>query len=85
MALVVCNSLSFMTDSDLQAMASYLKAIPTDSALRTGRQDPDSLEVQGANLYVQYCVGCHQSSGRGAELHFTLPEPTFLPTPYRNG
>jgi len=23
------------------------------------------LQVQGANLYVQYCVGCHQSSGRG--------------------
>jgi mono/diheme cytochrome c family protein len=65
MALVVRNSLSFMTDSDLHAMGVYLKKIPTDSSLRSGQQKPDALQVQGANLYVEYCVGCHQSSGRG--------------------
>jgi len=42
MALVVRNSLSFMTDSDLHAMGVYLKKIPTDSSLRSGQQKPDA-------------------------------------------
>src|SRR5664279_4741144 len=37
MAEVVRNSMSYMTDADLVAMAEYLKAIPPESRLRTGR------------------------------------------------
>jgi len=65
MAEVVNNSLQYLTESDLHAMAEYLKAIPPDSPLRTGRRRPDASRVQGANLYIDHCAGCHQSMGRG--------------------
>ena len=65
MAEVVHNSLQYLTDFDLRAMAEYLKAIPPDSSLRTGRREPDATRVQGANLYIDHCVACHQSMGRG--------------------
>jgi mono/diheme cytochrome c family protein len=65
MAEVVQNSLSYMTDADLRAMAEYLKSLPPDSALRTGRQRPDPTRAQGAALYMDYCSGCHQANGAG--------------------
>jgi mono/diheme cytochrome c family protein len=65
MSEVVHNSLQYMKDSDLRAMAEYLKEIPPDSAFRTGRRRPDATRVEGANLYMDHCVGCHQSMGRG--------------------
>jgi mono/diheme cytochrome c family protein len=65
MAEVVHNSLQYLSDSDLQDMAEYLKAIPPESPLRTGRRRPDATRAQGAKLYLDHCVGCHQSMGRG--------------------
>jgi mono/diheme cytochrome c family protein len=65
MAEVVHNSLQYVTDSDLHAMAEYLKALPPDSPLRAGRRRPDATRLQGANLYIDHCVACHQSMGRG--------------------
>ena len=41
MAEVVCNSTSHLTDADLAAMAEYLKSIPPNSSLRTGKPAPD--------------------------------------------
>jgi mono/diheme cytochrome c family protein len=65
MAEVIRNSLSYLTDADLQAMAEYLKSIPPDSTLRTGRVRPDPTKQRGATLYLDNCGGCHQASGRG--------------------
>ncbi len=65
MAEVVRNSLHYLTDADLHAMAEYLKAIPADSSLRTGRRAPDPTRTRGASLYIDHCMGCHQSKGRG--------------------
>jgi mono/diheme cytochrome c family protein len=65
MAEVVQNSLSYLTDADLRAMAEYLKSIPPDSALRTGRPRPDPSRARGAALYMGYCSGCHQDRGTG--------------------
>jgi mono/diheme cytochrome c family protein len=65
MAEVVHNSLQYLTDSDLHAIAEYLKAIPPDSPLRSGRRRPDAAQAQAANLYINHCDGCHQSMGRG--------------------
>jgi mono/diheme cytochrome c family protein len=65
MAEVVRNSLQYLSDSDLRAIAEYLKAIPADSPLRTERVRPDPTRAQGATLYIDHCVGCHQSMGRG--------------------
>jgi len=65
MAEVVQNSLKYLTDADLQAMAEYLKSIPPNSSLRTGRPAPDESRQRGAALYLDHCAGCHQSKGRG--------------------
>jgi len=65
MAEVIRNSLSYLTDADLQAMAEYLKSIPPESTLRTGRVRLDPTRQRGATLYLDHCSGCHQASGRG--------------------
>jgi mono/diheme cytochrome c family protein len=65
MAEVVRSSLPHLTDADLRAMAEYLKSIPPDSTLRTGRHPPAAQQARGANLYIDHCMGCHQSRGRG--------------------
>jgi mono/diheme cytochrome c family protein len=65
MALVISDSLKYLTDDDLKAMGEYLKSIPPDSPLRTGRVKPDATKVRGAQLYLANCSGCHQASGRG--------------------
>ena len=65
MAEVIRNSLSHLTDDDRLAMADYLKSLPPDSSLRTGRVGPDATRMRGAQLYTDNCSGCHQSRGRG--------------------
>jgi mono/diheme cytochrome c family protein len=65
MAEVIRNSLSQLTDADRVAMAEYLKSLPPDSTLRTGRLQPDPTKVRGAQLYTDNCSGCHQPRGRG--------------------
>ena len=65
MAEVIRNSLHYLTDSDLHAIAEYLKSIPPDSSLRTGRRRPDATRAKAANLYIDRCMRCHQSEGRG--------------------
>ena len=65
MAEVIGNSLRYLTDADLQAMAEYLKSIPPESRLRTGRKPADPTRGRGAALYMDNCGGCHQATGRG--------------------
>ncbi len=65
MAEVIRNSLSHLTDADLKAMAEYLKSIPPESRLRTGRKAVDPTRARGAALYMDNCGGCHQALGRG--------------------
>jgi mono/diheme cytochrome c family protein len=65
MAEVVHNSLQYLTDADLKAMAEYLKSLPANSALRTGHAEADPTRQAGAKLYVDNCMACHQSKGRG--------------------
>jgi mono/diheme cytochrome c family protein len=78
MAEVVYNSTSYLSAADLTAMAEYLKAIPPESRLMTGRRPVlDPTEMQGAMLYMDNCSGCHQSRGRGI--------PGVFPTLAGNG
>jgi mono/diheme cytochrome c family protein len=65
MADFIRNSTSYLTDADRLAMAEYLKSIPPNSQLRTGRVAPDPTKQRGAQLYTDYCGSCHQSRGRG--------------------
>ncbi len=64
MAEVVHNSLSYMTEADLRAMATYLKSIPASSSL-AGRGAIEKVPAQAVALYVDHCAGCHQDKGRG--------------------
>ena len=64
MSEVVHNSLSFMTDDDLQAMAEYLKTLPASSAMST-EYKPDTTLTAGATTYVDNCSACHQAQGSG--------------------
>lgn len=65
MAEVVQNSLQYLTDADLKAMAEYLKSLPINSSLRVGKPVPDESRQRGAALYLDHCAACHQAKGSG--------------------
>ena len=65
MQQVVQNSTSYLTDADRTAIAEYLKSLPPNSSLFTGRKGPDPTRVAGAKLYIDRCSGCHQDKGVG--------------------
>jgi len=82
MVEVVNNSTQFMSDSDIKAMAKYLKSLP--SAMERGQvpwaydaSATDALSKRdtrapGANTYARHCASCHGNDGRG--------RPSNLPT-----
>jgi mono/diheme cytochrome c family protein len=56
------NSTQYLTDTDLAAIATYLKSLPGN------RQDKDVAVAEnsaGGKLYVQQCAACHLSDGTG--------------------
>jgi mono/diheme cytochrome c family protein len=69
MAEVTYNSLQYMTDEDMQAMAVYLKALPQrDSEPPPTSQarlvDPAVMEL-GRKVYAKQCAMCHGDEGKG--------------------
>ena len=64
MAMVVHGSLGYQSDTDLRAMAEYLKSLPPKSA-RTRPPLLEPVPPQAASLYITSCGGCHQAKGRG--------------------
>jgi len=72
MAEVVHNSLQYLTDADVQAMAVYLKTLPehsgsgNESNSRGATRVSASVLAKGSTLYKSQCSNCHQSDGRGA-------------------
>ncbi|WP_183030052.1 c-type cytochrome [Altericroceibacterium spongiae] len=65
------NSLQFMDDQDLKAMAHYLHALPGDSS-RDGepwqyeaKMDAGLAASSGAQTYMSRCSYCHGRDGRG--------------------
>lgn len=70
MADAVLHSTSQMTDSDIPAIATYLK----DSGTSAGRAKPAALSATddamrtGAAIYKDNCAACHRDSGKG-EIH----------------
>ena len=63
MAEVVFGSTQHWSDSDLKAMAVYLKSLP---AKDTVMQAPKPNATQaGAKLYEQHCAQCHGDKGQG--------------------
>ncbi|HEY1609337.1 MAG TPA: cytochrome c [Paraburkholderia sp.] len=79
MAPVVGDSTQYMSDSDLDAIAIYLKSLPphlpsgkyTDSAgarAATARAlDAGQPERPGAGVYLAFCARCHGADGSGKD------------------
>ena len=69
MAEVVAGSTQHLSDADLQAMASYLQALPrppaADKPGHATERRADSL-ARGAELYTLHCADCHGAQGQGA-------------------
>jgi len=64
MAAVVQNSLQYLTDADIRAMAVYLKSPGQDD---TGNnQQLAAMLASGAKIYDLHCKSCHGSNGEGA-------------------
>ena len=71
MAAVVHNSLQFLTDADVRAMAVYLKTLPERSEATAPDTESGAAQVsasvlaQGHTLYNSHCASCHLNSGVG--------------------
>jgi mono/diheme cytochrome c family protein len=78
MADVVRGSTQYLSDADLNAMATFLKALPEDSGpkeaeiavmARTTSTTPGAVSKvateQGVKLYDQHCAQCHAGNGQG--------------------
>jgi mono/diheme cytochrome c family protein len=69
MAEVVYNSLQYLSDEDVAAMAEYLKALPKRDAepaptSQARLVSPDVME-SGRRTYTQWCAVCHGAEGKG--------------------
>jgi mono/diheme cytochrome c family protein len=61
---VVANSLHYLSDSDVAAIAVYLKSLPANG--ESAQQSLSGAEqASGHAVYEKYCDECHLSSGRG--------------------
>ena len=60
------NSLHFLTDQDLQAIAAYLKSVPGEKTY-SDKAVPDDrfARSSGASGYLTHCASCHLPDGRG--------------------
>lgn len=76
MAEVTFNSLQFMSDADVRAMAVYLKSLPADQpvnadpAMAPLRANITQQFTQGERVYAAQCASCHGEQGRGMLPHY---------------
>jgi mono/diheme cytochrome c family protein len=76
MAEVTYNSLQYMSDADIRAMAVYLKSLPADQPLAADpgsaplRADVGGAYTEGRRVYAQRCATCHGAEGRGKPPHY---------------
>ncbi len=61
---VIANSLSYMTDEDAKAMATYIKSLPPAPDTEP-MQLTEEEKKAGEALYLKHCEECHSRSGRG--------------------
>ena len=70
MAEVTHNSLQYLNEGDVHAMAVYLKALPIQTSApsdqpRGATQVSASVLSRGSSLYKTHCATCHRSDGGG--------------------
>ncbi|RWM12407.1 MAG: cytochrome c [Mesorhizobium sp.] len=69
MAPVIEDSTSKMTDSDLKAIAVYLKSLPASPA-EAAATPAANVMMAGKNIYIDQCSACHQLGGDGVPKMF---------------
>jgi mono/diheme cytochrome c family protein len=77
MAEVVYDSLQYLSDDDVRAVAVYLKALPTRSAevatpapTVAFTEEKNRLTPLGQKIYAAQCAICHADQGQGKLPHF---------------
>ena len=65
MAEVVHDSLRYISDDDLRAVAVFLKSAPERTQGATGAVATAAALAQGQTLYMANCAKCHQKDGTG--------------------
>lgn len=66
MAEAVTNSTQHLTDSDLKAIAVYLKQVPPSKNTKPQPIAADTAQMKvGENVYSANCSACHNSDGKG--------------------
>ena len=70
MAEVVTYSTSQMIDSDLTAIATYLKSVPGRQSSPSPVRADDPFMVAGQAIYRDQCSACHSLDGRGISQLF---------------
>jgi mono/diheme cytochrome c family protein len=79
MGEVVTLSTAYMTDPDLNAIATYLKSLPgrTEAASSLSANDPAM--IAGAAIYRDECSACHGLDGKGvAELFPSIADSSMV-------
>ena len=64
MGEVVSDSTSLMADSDLRAIAVYLKSLPPSPSVAVAAANPRAMRA-GEAIYFDACTGCHKEGGAG--------------------
>jgi mono/diheme cytochrome c family protein len=74
MAEVTYNSLQYMNDDDIRAMAVYLKSLPADQPVSADVANSplraEQRASEGRRIYAQQCATCHGAEGRGKPPHY---------------
>ena len=66
MAETVNDSLRYLTDDDLHAIAAYLKSVPAHETGKSGKlSEFTGQRPPGSQAYLSNCAYCHQSDGKG--------------------
>ncbi|VEG91677.1 c-type cytochrome [Legionella spiritensis] len=66
MAEVNHNSLSYLTEEDHLAIATYLKTVVSEESLGVPGSDQQPTLKRGKQVYVNACIICHQDNKMGA-------------------
>jgi mono/diheme cytochrome c family protein len=65
MAQVISESLQYLSLSDLQAIAEFLKSISSPGYYHKAEKAFDSNLQKGLALYMNQCASCHKANGLG--------------------
>lgn len=71
---VVSHSTQYLSDSDLQAIGSYLRSLPPVAPVAASTRPGAAVMQSGARTYAKYCATCHGGKGEGVDN--TIPALT---------